>query len=115
MTQRKTAATAVRQPDPISEIQFCAWLAQAEAGDRLEYHRGYLAVDTDKLMSKLELNARTELVLLRDRAFGCEAQGLVHLLQERTGPDQFAYVAIARPQKGAASAAALKRLADAAA
>lgn len=114
MTQRKTAATAVRQPDPISEIQFCAWLAQAEAGDRLEYHRGYLAVDTDKLMSKLELNARTELVLLRDRAFGCEAQGLVHLVQERIGPDQFAYVAIVRPKPKTPRSAAITRLLEAA-
>ena len=114
MTQRKTAATAVRQPDPISEIQFCAWLAQAEAGDRLEYHRGYLAVDTDKLMSKLELNARAELVLLRDRAFGCEAQGLVHLVQERIGPDQFAYVAIVRPKPKTPRSAAITRLLEAA-
>ncbi len=114
MTQRKTAATAVRQPDPISEIQFCAWLAQAEAGDRLEYHRGYLAVDTDKLMSKLELNARAELVLLRDRAFGCEAQGLVHLVQERIGPDQFAYVAIVRPKPKTLRSAAITRLLEAA-
>ena len=115
MTQRKTVATAFRQPDPISEIRFCAWLAQAEPGDRLEYHRGYLAVDADKLTSKLDLNARAELVLLRDRAFGCEVQGLVHLVQERIGPDLFAYVAIARPHKSVATAAALKRLADAAA
>ena len=114
MTQRKTAATAVRQPDQISEIQFCAWLAQAEAGDRLEYHRGFLAVDTDKLMSKLELNARAELVLLRDRAFGCEAQGLVHLVQERIGPDQFAYVAIARPKPKTPRSAAITRLLEAA-
>ena len=112
---RMTSITTAQIAGRVSEISFCAWLAQAEAGDRLEYHRGFLPVDTDKLMSKLELNARTELVLLRDRAFGCEAQGLVHLVQERIGPDQFAYIAIARPQKGAASAAALKRLADVAA
>ena len=115
MTQRKTAAAAIRQTEPISEIRFCAWVAQAKPGDRLEYHRGYLAVDADKLTSKLDLNARAELVLLRDRAFGCEVQGLVHLVQERIGPDLFTYVAIARPHKGTASAAALKRLADVAA
>jgi hypothetical protein len=115
MKQRKITAAAIRQTEPISEIRFCAWVAQAEAGDRLEYHRGYLAVDADKLTTKLNLNARAELVLLRDRAFGCEAQGLVHLVQERIGPDQFAYVAIARPHKGVATAAALKRLADVAA
>jgi len=43
MTQRKTVATAFRQPDPISEIQFCAWLAQAEAGAKQGAHRGALA------------------------------------------------------------------------
>ena len=30
-------------------------------------------------------------------------QGLVHLVQERTGPDQFAYIAVARPKPKAAA------------
>ena len=113
MKNSRTVAT--RSFGPLTEIQFCAWVAQAEPGDRLEYHRGYLAVDADKTTSKLDLNTRAELVLLRDRAFGCEAHGLVHLVQQRLGRDQFAYLAIARPQKGTTSAAALKRLADVAA
>ena len=112
MKQRKTAA-AIRQTEPISEIWFCAWVAQAEPGDRLEYHRGYLAVDTNKLTSKLDLNACTELVLLRDRAFGCAAQGLVHLVQQRLGPDLFSYLAIARP-KTSRTEKAVKQLAAAA-
>ena len=67
MQQRKTATTAIHQWTPISEIQFCAWVAQAIPGDRLEYHRGYLAVDADKVTSDLDLNARAELAcLLRD-------------------------------------------------
>jgi hypothetical protein len=114
MKQRKTATTAIHQWTPISEIQFCAWVAQAEPGDRLKYHRGYLAVDADKTTSKLDLNTRAELVLLRDRAFGCEAQGLVHLVQERLGPDLFSYQAIARP-KTTRTEQAVARLADVAA
>ena len=113
MKLRKTA-TAIRQREPISEIQFCAWVAQAKPGDRLEYHRGYLSVDADKLTSKLDLTTRAELALLRDRAFGCEGQGLVHLVQERLGPDLFSYLAIARPQTSR-TAEAVTQLADVAA
>ena len=98
MKQRKSAATAIRQWAPISEIQFCAWVAQAEPGDRLEYHRGHLSVDADKITSDLDPNARAELACLRDRAFWSETAGLVHLVQQRLGPDRFAYQAIARPK-----------------
>ena len=52
-TMRMTSITTAQIAGRVTEISFCAWLAQAEPGDRLEYHRGYLAVDTDKLMSKL--------------------------------------------------------------
>lgn len=98
MFMETTPFITVRASRPLSEIEFAAWVAQAEPGDRLEYHRGYLSVDADKLTSKLDLNTRAELALLRDRAFGCEEQGLVHLVQDRLGPDLFSYLAIARPQ-----------------
>ncbi len=88
----------IRHNTAITELQFCAWVAQAMPGDRLEYHRGHLAVDADKITSNLDLNARAELALLRDRAFWSEGQGLVHLVQRRLGLDLFAYIAIARPK-----------------
>ncbi|WP_439121380.1 hypothetical protein [Marivita sp.] len=113
MKQRKTATTAIHQWTPISEIQFCAWLSQAEPGDRLDYHRGYLAVDADKVTSDLDPNARAELACLRDRAFWSETAGLVHLVQQRLGPDRFAYLAIARP-KTSRTARAVAQLAEAA-
>jgi hypothetical protein len=40
--------------------------------------------------------------------------GRIHLVQERLGRDRFAYLAIARPQKGAVRTAAVKQLAAAA-
>ena len=97
MKQRKPPTTAIHQWTPISDIQFCAWLSQAEPGDRLDYHRGYLAVDADKVTSDLDPNARAELACLRDRVFWSETAGLVHLVQQRLGPDHFVYLAIARP------------------
>jgi hypothetical protein len=40
--------------DPcIGEIDFCAWVAQAMAGERLVYHRGFLAFDAMALLSDL--------------------------------------------------------------
>lgn len=113
MKQRQSAANAIRPWAPISEIQFCAWVAQAEPGDRLDYHRGYLAVDADKVTSDLDPNARAELACLRDRAFWSETAGLVHLVQQRLGPDRFAYLAIARP-KTSRTARAVAQLAEAA-
>lgn len=97
--------TTIRSKAPLTEIQFCAWVAQALPGDRLEYHRGFLVLDTFPGLSKLGDNERTELALLGKRAFWTEGQGLVHLVQERLGPDLFSYLAIARPKtRGSADA-----------
>ena len=109
-----TPFITVRANRPLSEIEFCAWVAQAVSGDRLEYHRGFLAGDIVPSVSSLAANERTELSLLATRAAWVEAQGLVHLVQQRLGPDLFAYLAIARPQKGAVRSVAVKQLAAAA-
>jgi hypothetical protein len=98
---------------PLTELQYSAWLSQALPGARLEYHRGHLAVDADKVTSDLDPNARAELACLRDRAFWSETAGLVHLVQQRLGPDCFAYLAIARP-KTSRTARAVAQLAEAA-
>jgi hypothetical protein len=106
--------TTIRPKGPLTEIQFCAWVAQAMPGVRLEYHRGFLVLDTFPGLSKLGDNERNELRLLGTRAFWTEAQGLVHLVQERLGPDLFSYLAIARP-KTRSSADAVTQLAAVAA
>jgi len=104
-----TPFITVRASRPLSEIEFCAWVAQAAPGDRLEYHRGYLVLDTYPLFSALDDKARGELARLAGRAFWAAEQGLVHLVQEREGPDRFAYIAVARPKpkRAAASLSAL--------
>lgn len=98
-----TPFITVRASRPLSEIEFAAWVAQAVPGDRLEYHRGFLVLDTFALFTKLDDRGRTELAKLGSRAFWAAEQGLVHLVQERVGPDQFAYIAIARPKPKAAA------------
>ena len=103
MFMGNTPFITVRASRPLTEIEFCAWVAQAAPGDRLEYHRGYLVLDTYPLFSALDDKARGELARLAGRAFWAAEQGLVHLVQERMGPDQFAYIAIARAKPKAAA------------
>ena len=93
----------IRAQHPISEIEFCGWVGQAVPGDRLEYHRGFLVLDAFLVISKLADPDRKRLALLGTRAFWAAEAGLVHLVQERIGPDHFAYIAIARPKPKAAA------------
>ena len=97
----------------VNEIGFCAWVAQADPGEALIYHRGFLAVDTDRLLSKLGGEARIALRRLADAAFRAAEQDLVHLVQARLATDRFAYIAIARRRPKGASAALSARLLDA--
>jgi hypothetical protein len=99
----------VRARRPLTEIEFCAWVAQALPGDRLEYHRGFLTLDRCQGLSNLTSEERKRLTWLGARAFWAAEQGLVHLVQERTGPDRFAYIAVARrkPKDAAVSLSAL--------
>jgi len=102
-------AKAASRPRPLkprlTDIEFCAWVAQAEAGDQLEYHRGFLARDTYRLDSSFAEADRAALIRLAGRARWAAEKGLVHLVQERLGRDHFAYVAIARPRRNHGSTA----------
>lgn len=104
-----TSFITVRANRPLTEIEFCAWVAQALPGDRLEYHRGFLVLDTFKAVSLLPDDRRMELTRLASRAFWAAEQGLVHLVQAREEPNRFAYIAVARP-KPKAAADSLSRL-----
>lgn len=98
----------------VSEITLMAWVDVAEPGARLVYHRGFLVVDTTPNVPLLGKDALEGLRAMADAAYRLSELGRVHLVQERLGPDRFAYLAIARPQKGAVRSAAVKLLAAAA-
>ena len=89
----------------LSEIEFCAWIGQAEPGARLEYHRGFLAHDTIAIASSLSDKDLAELRKLANRAFWAFEAGLVHLVQQRLATDRFSYIAIARPKLKSKTAA----------
>lgn len=98
-----TPLVTSRAGRPLTEIAFCAWVAQAMPGDTLEYHRGFLVLDVFPMFSSLPDEDRAELGRLGSRALWAAEQGLVHLVQERLEPDRFAYKAIARPKPKAAA------------
>ena len=80
----------------ITEIDLCAWLSQAAPGDALEYHRGFLVLDTDPRISGFANGQRLELIQLANRALWAAEKQLVHLVQRRLGESRFSYLAIAR-------------------
>ena len=112
----QSAANIPPRRRPLSEIEFCAWVARAMPGDRREYHRGFLACDTCPGLTSLDTAARHRLRRLAERAYWAATRGLVHLVQVRLGPEDFAYIAIARPKPRPASASldAASRLLEAA-
>ncbi|WP_371039494.1 hypothetical protein, partial [Rhodosalinus sp. FB01] len=66
--------------------------------------RGFLVLDIFPMLDRLADREREELARLGSRAFWAAEQGLVHLVQERVGPDRFAYIAAARPKPKHAAA-----------
>jgi hypothetical protein len=89
----------------VNASQFCAWVAQASAGDKLEYHRGLLALDASIYSKEFTGNSRRELNRVARRAWSAAEQGLVHLVQLRNGRDDYSYLAVARPRSVRAAAA----------
>jgi len=106
-----TSFITVRANSPLTEIKFCAWLAQAAPGDTLEYYRGFLMVDRIP-RGRLPEGDRTELMRIARRALWAAEQGLVHLVQKRHGADDYSYVAIARPRPKADAGALLNLFAE---
>ena len=94
----------------LDEVGFSAWLAQAAAGEALVYHRGFLVVDAISPASGLAPERRSALRGIAATAMRAAECDLAHLVQARLGPDQFAYIAIARPKPKARSAALFTRL-----
>ena len=98
----------------LDEVGLSAWIAQAAPGETLVYLRGFLAVDATSVISKLPSEQQRALRLVASAALRAAEQGLVHLVQARIGPDQFAYIAIARARPRQAGAALSMRLLEAA-
>ena len=82
----------------ITEMAFCAWLGQAHPNAVLAFHRGLLVLDASPHSQTFHGQDRKELSRVARRAWWAAEQGLVDLLQRRNGPDDFTYIAVARPR-----------------
>jgi hypothetical protein len=78
---------------PLTAGRFWSWLARAEPGAVLEYHRGLLIFDRSP-GSELSEDERRTVAKIADAALGAAEDRLVHLVQRRNGPFDFSYVAI---------------------
>ena len=86
---------------PLTAGRFWSWLARAEPGAALEYHRGLLILDRSPV-SELSEDERRTVAKIADAALAAAEDGLVHLMQCRHGPFDFSYIAIkARAWAGA--------------
>lgn len=95
----------------LRDVEFLAWVNQAEPGDRIEYHRGFLVVDVESPIGTPSETDRKALRKLALKARGAFELGLVHLVQDRLATDRFAYISIARPKpKSTSTAASLSAL-----
>jgi hypothetical protein len=84
----------------LDEIALCAWVAHAEPGEALVYHRGLLAIDRGPPGQPFLSPEARAVVKTGNMAMKLAERGFVHLVQRRLAPDQFLYLAIARPRAG---------------
>ena len=94
MTSRRRKLTA----RPLTEIDLLGWLSQAQAGDTLEYHRGFLALDRSSGSEMLNKKDQITLSETASLAMRLADKSLVHLVQRRICRNHFSYLAIARPR-----------------
>ena len=96
--RRTMAAVSPRSSALLDEAALTAWFSAAAAGDRIEYWRGFLAVDANPTKSKLEADDRRQLGRVAARAFRLAQQGKAHLVQRRHGEADYSYLLIVRPR-----------------
>lgn len=94
----------------LSRDQFFTWMASAKAGDHLEYYRGFLALDLERLRPKgkdaPENLEYTRIKKLADAARYAEESGRCHLFQARLNKYIFSYRAmVSSPKTRAVDAA----------
>ncbi|MDG4601241.1 MAG: hypothetical protein P9C48_08720 [Defluviicoccus sp.] len=90
------------RPTPVlftDEANLCDWIAYAAPGATMLYFRGYLAADRLPSRTPFREEDRKRLVAVARRAMQAAEAGLVHLVQRRHGPLDYAYLAVkARPR-----------------
>lgn len=80
--------------EPLTEAALCDWIANAQVGESIQYHEGFLLIDRSESASALPRKDRLRLHAMARRAWiACEL-GLVHLFSLRVGECRYRYMAI---------------------
>ena len=82
----------------IDETELRLWLATAEGGTTLEYHRGVLAVDRLVHGSRLSERDRQQLERVADTLFSLAIAGRGYLMQRRHGDGDYSYLFVVGPE-----------------
>ena len=92
----RNASAHIPPPRTLSvrDDEFQAWLRNAEPGARIEYHRGVLNIDRQRISSPFSERRRRDLEAVADRIYVLAARGRLFLIQERHGENDFSYIAV---------------------
>ena len=92
----RNASAHIPPPRTLSvrDDEFQAWLRNAEPGARIEYHRGVLNIDRQRISSPFSERRRRDLEAVADRIYLLARQGRLFLVQERRGENDFSYIAV---------------------
>lgn len=82
----------------MNQALFLSWLSQAQPGNRITYHTGFLAIDRSVFVKGLPVKEKETIGRLADCALKLADRGLVHLIQRRV-KDGYEYIAEKRPMK----------------
>lgn len=78
---------------PLTEIEFCRWIANAIKDDSIVYYRGHLLRDRSETLSTLDKYNRQRVNALARRAWIACEMGLIHLFSERIDDNDYRYIA----------------------
>jgi len=81
----------------VNDAEVRRWLREAEPGQSIRYFEGCLGLGTDPMGLPLPASGRQAMARVADRLWRAAQHDLVHLVQRRQGPTNWAYIAIARP------------------
>ncbi|SDB20273.1 hypothetical protein [Bauldia litoralis] len=80
----------------VTELDLTVWLASADRGETLEYHRGVLAIDRLALGSRLPKEDARELDRVAKAAMSAVGACRAYLMQRRHGDGDYSYLIVAR-------------------
>lgn len=79
----------------MTDLEFVQWIGDADPGDTIEYHTGFLFVDRVRGIESQNISA-PEIRLIADAAFDLQQRGIVELTQRRLDRYRYCYLATVR-------------------